>query len=471
MQAVFAALADQAAARPLAPAFREGAVTLRWGELARRVAALAAALEGAPRAVGVAVAGGIDHVVADLAVTLSGRRLVPLPPFFSPEQKAHVLEDARVGLLIADWGTETFGLPLFSALQPGGAALPGYAGGATRVIYTSGSSGRPKGVVIGDRQLSASLAGLAGAVRPAASDRHLSVLPLAQLLEQICGVFLPILAGAEVVFCPEARIALAGGPIEPLAEAMAHQRPTTSLLVPALLAKWVAWLEARDARGPDSLRLVAVGGAAAAPALVAAAGARGLPVFEGYGLSECCSVVAMNRPGDAVPGTVGRVLDGIRVTIEDGEIVVEGPSVMKGYLNGPPAPARWRTGDRGRFEDGRLVVEGRRDALLVLPTGRNVSPEWVEARVDADARVIASVLCLGPDGRLLLLVAARAPIAPGEIARLCADLPAYARPAAVALVDPRGLFFPSGAPDRAAARRIAAAVPAEPLPEPEPAVS
>ena len=73
--------------------------------------------------------------------------------------------------------------------------------------------------------------------------------------------------------------------------------------------------------------------------------------------------------------------------------------------------------------------------------------------------------------RLLLLVAARAPLPPGEIARLCADLPAYARPAAVALVDPRGLFVPSGAPDRAAARRIAAAVPAEPLPEPEPAVS
>ncbi len=472
MRDVFHALDRLARTRPDDAAFREGTEAIGWAGLAHRVAALAAGLDAAPATVGLAVSGGIDHVVADLAVTLAGRRLVPLPPFFSAEQKAHVLRDAAVGLLIADPGAEGFGLPTLSARQAGAATLPAYAGGGTRVIYTSGSSGRPRGVVLGDRQIDASLAGLAAAVGPRATDRHLSVLPLAQLLEQICGVFLPILAGAEVVFVPEARIALAGGPIDPLVEAMARERPTTSLLVPALLAKWTAWLAARGAAAPDSLRFVAVGGAASAPALLAAAAARGVPVVEGYGLSECCSVVALNRPGAARPGTVGPVLDGLSVTIEDGEIVVAGPTVMEGYLNGPPAPApaRWRTGDRGRFEGDRLVVEGRRDALLVLPNGRNVSPEWVEARVEADPRVIAAALCLDPEDRLLLLVAARASVAPAEIARACADLPAYARPAAVAFVDPRGLFFPSGAPDRAAVRRSAATLgaAAAPLPEPEP---
>lgn len=469
MRAVLAALDRGARVRPAEIAFRESPSALDRASLARRVAALAAALEGAPRVVGLSVAGAIDHVVADLAVTLSGRRLVPLPPFFSPAQKAHVLEDAGVALLIADWGAESFGLPVLSALQPGGAALPPYAGGASRVIYTSGSSGRPRGVVVGDRQIAASLDGLAAAVAPEPGDRHLSVLPLAQLLEQICGVFLPILAGAEVVFAPAARIALAGGPIDSLAEAMARERPTTSLLVPALLAAWTAWLAARDARAPDSLRFVAVGGAPSAPALIEAAAARGVPAVEGYGLSECCSVVALNRPGAARPGTVGQPLAGVAVAIEDGEIVVEGPTVMDGYLNGLPAPARWRTGDLGRFEGDRLVVEGRRDALLVLPTGRNVSPEWVESRAGSDPRVAGAALCLDAEGALILLVAARAPVAPAEIARLCADLPAYARPAAVAFVDPRGLFFPSGAPDRAAARRFAATLGgrATPLPEPE----
>jgi acyl-CoA synthetase (AMP-forming)/AMP-acid ligase II len=183
-------------------------------------------------------------------------------------------------------------------------------------------------------------------------------------------------------------------------------------------------------------------------------------------VSECCSVVAMNRPGDVVPGTVGRPLDPVRVSIEDGEIVVEGATVMDGYLNGDLAPARWRTGDRGRFRDGRLVVEGRRDALLVLPNGRNVAPEWIEARIDADPRVVGSVLCLTPGHRSLrLLVASRVPVPARDIAGLCADLPAYARPGRVAFVDARtpGLFLASGAPDRAVARRLAAIVPAEAL--------
>lgn len=472
MRAVFQSLARLAETRPGAIAFREGTAVVTWAGLARWVAALAAALEGAPDVVGIAARSGIDQVVADLAVTLTGRRLVPLPPFFSAEQQTHVLEDAEVGLLIGDAAAAAFGLPVLPALHEGTMPLPAPAGGATRVIYTSGSSGRPKGVVIGERQLAASLAGLAGAVAPTAADRHLSVLPLAQLLEQVCGVFLPILSGAEVVFVPDALPALAGGPIDPLAEAMARERPTTTLLVPALLAKWTAWLAARDACAPQSLRFVAVGGAATSPALIEAAGARGIPVLEGYGLSECCSVVAMNRPGEARAGTVGRVIDGVTVTIEEGEIVVAGPTVMDGYLDAPRAPARWRTGDRGRFEGDRLVVEGRRDALIVLPTGRNVSPEWVEARLAADPRVLGALVCLDDGGELLLLLAVRNAITPAEVGRLCRDLPAYARPASVAYVDPRGLFFASGAPDRAAARRLAsrfgeAALPV-PAPETEP---
>ncbi len=468
MRPVFAALRRHAAQRPDATAFRDDAGALTWAELAGRVAGLAQVLAGAPHTVALAVPGGIDYVVADLALTLAGKRQVPLPFFFSAEQTAHILrETGAKAVIAADPAPFAGTLPVIAPDAPA-AALPDYPGGAERVIYTSGSSGRPKGVVIGDRQLDASLDALAEVVAAGPEDLHLSVLPLPQLLEQICGIFLPILSGAECVMRFAATRALLGGPLDGLTRAMDEIRPTTSLLTPGVLGRWVAALTGTGETPPTRLRFLAVGGAASPPALIRAAEALGLPVHEGYGLSECCSVVAMNRPGENLPGTVGPVLRGLDVEIVDGEITVAGPTVMEGYLNGPPAPERWHTGDLGRFENGRLVVEGRKDALIVTPAGRNVSPEWVEARVNADPRVAGSALCMrARDGALVLIAALAAPVTAQEIAAILADLPAYARPEALILTDPAepGLLFAAGTPNRKTAAAIANERPAQPLPQ------
>lgn len=454
MRAVFAALARNAATTPTAPAFRVGEIGLDWAGLAGRVYSAARALAGAPQQViGVAALNGLDYVVADLAVTLAGKRLVPIPHFFSAEQIGHILRDAGVQAVIGG----DFGLPVIDLPTDRATALP-YAGGATRVIYTSGSSGRPKGVVLGDRQISASLAGLMAAFAPERADIHLSILPQSQLLEQICGILLPVMAGAAVVIAPAATAALFGGPIAPMVAAFDAVRPTTSLLAPKLLAAWVADLAARDALPPDSLRYVAIGGAPTTPTLLHRALALGIPVHEGYGLSEACSVVALNRPFDNCPGTVGRVLDGLRVSIESGEIVVEGPTLMQGYLGAEAAPTRWHTGDLGHFDGDRLVIEGRRDNLIVTPAGRNISPEWVEARLVGLPQVMLGALVLD-QGALVLVLAAVAPVPPLQIAALLADLPPYARPSHILAVDPRtpGLIRPAGTPDRAVARGLVAA--------------
>ena len=124
----------------------------------------------------------------------------------------------------------------------------------------------------------------------------------------------------------------------------------------------------------------------------------GIPLFEGYGLSECCSVVALNRPGATRAGSVGQPLEGLRVQIEDGEIVVEGPSLMDGYLHEDSLPPfRWRTGDLGCLDkDGFLTVYGRRDNLIITPSGRNINPEWVETTLLDEANIAACVV--GPIG-------------------------------------------------------------------------
>ena len=469
MHQVFDAMAARAKRRPDAIAFRDDRDMLSWSGLAGRVYGLATQLRSAPLVIGIDLPDGVDYVIADLAATLAGRRVVPLPTFFGDEQRQHILRDAGIGAVI---GLSEVGSGDISRIDPKTEqGLPvAYAGGADRVIYTSGSSGTPKGVIVGDRQLSASIAGLMDAVHPTEADRHLSVLPFVQLLEQIAGIFLPIVAGAETVIAPKATVALFGGPASAVAEAFDKARPTTSLLVPKLLNAWVADLKAKERGAASGLRFVAIGGASTSPHLIEEAIASGIPAYEGYGLSECCAVVSLNRPGDNAPGAAGRPLNGIEISIDDGEILVSGPTVMDGYLGGAPiAPnAVWRTGDVGRIDDGRLVVEGRKDALIVLPTGRNISPEWIEQRL-LTLQVIASAALTLVDDRLIVVTAPRSPMGTEALAPVIEaalfDIPAYARPEGLIAVDPgsSGLNRPAGTPDRAVARAIAAKGPVTPL--------
>lgn len=443
MRAVFDALRAHAQTRPDATAIREGERSVTWSELAASVARAAAGFAAGPPTVGLRLSG-IDYAIADLGACLARRRVVPVPGFFSDGQIAHLIEDA--------------GARLITTLPAGDRPMAlDYAGGASRVIYTSGTTGRPKGVVLGDRQITASLAGLMAALRPHPGDRYLSVLPQAQLLEQVCGLFLPVLAGAPTIISREGAASLFTGDGRGLALAAARSEATVTVLAPRQLTLWVAELR-RGAPLPKSLRYVAVGGAPVAPALLAEARALGLPVAEGYGLSEACSVVALT-PAGASAGSAMQVLDGVDLWIEDGEIVVDGPTVMQAYLHRNDQVGPWRTGDLGRMRDGRIEVLGRRDAMILRQSGRNIAPEWVEAEALADPAIPAAALVQTPADQLILVAAAlAAPDMVGLSARLAA-LPAYARPDHLAIVDPRapGLIRGSGTADRRVAAELAAA--------------
>jgi long-subunit acyl-CoA synthetase (AMP-forming) len=351
---------------------------------------------------------GIDWIVADLACLASGTRIVPIPLFFTPTQIRHVLASSGADTLLTDQprlprdvvAEPAIDLPHVPSLRryslkPTGAAV--VPPGTWKITYTSGTTGAPKGVCLSAAQLETLASSLAGATGLQA-PRHLCVLPLSTLLENVAGVYGPVLAGGAVVVPSLADIGVAGSSsldVERLAEAITQQQPDTLILVPEIL-RGLSIAAERGWRFPSSLRFVAVGGSRVAPTLVRQARRAGLPVFEGYGLSECGSVVALNTPANDRVGTAGKVLPHVQVHSEDREIVVSG-SPMLGYVDQPDS---WhlpeiRTGDLGHVDaDGFLHIDGRAKNVLITSFGRNVSPEWVESELLA-GELLAQAVVIG----------------------------------------------------------------------------
>jgi long-chain acyl-CoA synthetase len=350
-----------------------------------------------------------DWIVIDLACQMASACLVPLPTFFSAEQLAHVLNTVPVDAVLTDQpdalaplcvgrvrpGPQlAVGNSLLLRLDPvdNPAAIPG---GTGKITFTSGSTGRPKGVCLSNLQLlqqANALVDATGLKEP----RHLCLLPLSTLLENIAGVYSPLLAGGIVIVPALSEVGFEGSStLNPpvFLELLSRQQPNSIILTPQLLQLMVSAAQA-GWTPPPSLAFVAVGGSKVSESLLLEAHALGIPAFEGYGLSECASVVSLNVPGDARPGSCGRPLHHLEVVLEDGEILVRG-NAMLGYVG---EPASWegdtvRTGDLGFLDDdGYLFINGRRKNLLISSYGRNINPEWVESELLAQAPLAECVV-------------------------------------------------------------------------------
>jgi long-subunit acyl-CoA synthetase (AMP-forming) len=432
------------------------AVSDPHGQLSRRevfarVTSLAAELKGQPRTIGIYAPNGIGWVIAQLACAFAGKIVVPLPTFFSTSQLGHVARDASIELILASEQTAApavqSGLPTHVIdIHRVGAGLPDVVDGFGQIIYTSGSTGQPKGVRHQSGQIAWSAAALASATAASATDTYLSVLPLPLLLETICSIFIPASLGAYVHFDTGLAERIGRGDATGIAKTFEIQRPSTSVLVPQLLKHWVAELQSVGLAAPSSLRFVAVGGAPVPRQIANAAWRLGIPLHEGYGLSECCSVVTLNHPKERRPGTVGQALSGLSVSIDEGEIVVDGPSITDGYLGQGSANRPWRTGDLGEIDrDGFVTVHGRKDSLIVTSFGRNISPEWIETMLLGDPRIaLCTVAGHGePHLTVLLIPSARgaawfATANRADVLDLlsdcCSDAPEYAVPRAYVIV-------------------------------------
>lgn len=388
MKSLIETLGQIATTKPDNIALREPDRCLSWSGLLSEVDQLAAQLSVyQDQVVALLADNGIDWVLVDLACIKAGVRLLPLPGFFSEQQRQHAIRQSGAAALISPLVTEPGAQALTQrlALKPLTAGLSAAIPDATaKITFTSGSTGQPKGVCLSsENQFKVATALLE---RTGLSQaRHLCVLPLSTLLENIAGVYSPLLSGGEVILKPAAALGFNGSrgfDIQRLVHTIDEVAPNSLILLPELLSALLVAIK-HGWQPPESLQFVAVGGSRVAPGLVMQARAAGLPVYEGYGLSECSSVVSLNSAATDRAGTSGQVLPHLSVTVDNGELVVNGNAFL-GYVNEPQSwyPQQVYTGDLGYLDaQGFLHIQGRRKNLLISSFGRNINPEWLESEV------------------------------------------------------------------------------------------
>ena len=440
------------------PAYRhyDGARWRTWNwhaagrEVARARAAFAASGLRRGDRVGICAYNAPEWVFCDLAALSAGLVVVPL--FFNdrPENIAYCLKDAGVRWLfvdrppaaeILDCGLqgivsfkETRGVVSFRdwlAAADGRQVAPADhgPGDLATIVYTSGTTGRPKGVMLTHGNILANVGALLTALPEVAVETHrfLSFLPLSHMLERTVGEYVAIAMGAETVFSRG---------ITELGEDLKIARPTILVSVPKifertygkmqeelkasprrqrlvarvsalglavyegrarglerLLARFADALVGRAVRRRlgGKLRYVFLGGAPAAPRLLGFFTGLGLRFVQGYGLTETAPVISCNRLSDRDLASVGRPLANVTVRFVHDEICVKGPSVMSGYWNLPEATAQavdaegyFHTGDLGRLEGGLLYLTGRAKDIIVLSNGEKVAPADVEQAILQD---------------------------------------------------------------------------------------
>lgn len=496
--------------------WRGGAwVGLTGLDFARRAAAVARGL----RAAGVAAGDRVmivsenrpEYPIAEAA--LMALRAVPVPAYTTntPADNAHILRDsgARVAIVSTTALAERLMaageglLDRLVAMEPlapengNGAGREGWpevlawsdlqapglapdapwedvADEAARIrsdamaclIYTSGTGGAPKGVMVPHRAVLSNVDGarrILATLPPVEQDVYLSFLPLSHAYERTVGQFFMLAVGAEVVY--------ARG-VESLGSDMAQVRPTIVTMVPRVLEVIRARILAKVARGPrwqqalferavalgvrrregspltpweqvqdrvlerlvrrrisrvfgGRLRVAISGGARLEPEVGRFFLSLGLALLQGYGQTEAGPVITVNRPLATRIETVGQPMPGVEVRIAaDGEILARGPLTMLGYWNLPDESAAtlrdgWlHTGDIGMLDpDGYLRITDRKKDMIVLSGGENVSPARVESILTSEPEIAqAAVFGEGQAGLTALLVAAEGSDAAGVAA-------------------------------------------------------
>ena len=453
-----------------------------WRDIsAREIAAYAARWQAFLRAEGLVpgdrvalcLKNGIHWVAADQGALGLGLVIVPLYVEDNPENVVWCLENSGARLLVVESSrmanslrAAAASLPrvLYLAADPGSGhesvetVLPREAPefevapledrALATICYTSGTAGRPKGVMLTHGNILANVAGCERLRIARSDDVFLSLLPLSHMFERTGGYYLPLSIGAKVAYARS---------VSQLAEDLASERPTVMFAVPRVFEKFAARVNEALAKSPAKkllfdlvvaagtraarheaglvdrivlallrervagpvlarmggrMRLAVLGGAPLDPAIAWLFLGLGLPVLQGYGMTEASPVISVNRPESNVPESVGMPLDNVEVRIAaDGELLARGRSIMKGYWSNPEASAKsldregWlHSGDLAEIQDGKIFIRGRLKDVLVLSNGEKLPPQDVELAILGDG-VFEQGILVGEGRPFLTLVA------------------------------------------------------------------
>jgi long-chain acyl-CoA synthetase len=473
----------------------------RWREIkalaGRWRAALARENLAPGERVAVLLRNSVEWVCFDQAAQSLGLAVVPLYVTDNPENIAHILRDSDARALLLRTSEQWQALAPLRARFPGlarvlcleraamavaGAGIelsfvsdwlaveeePMSAGqvdahALATIVYTSGTTGRPKGVMLSHYNILSNAEAVLKFVPAYREDLFLSFLPLSHAFERTVGYYLPIMTGSTVAFARSA---------QELAQDLLAIRPTVLVSVPRIydlayarvqlglekkgfaaraLFAWaerIGWrrFEAAQGRGAAAgrlanlpwpllrrlvadqilarfggrLRLAISGGAPLSPTLARSFIGLGVPLLQGYGLTEAAPIVSVNLSDDNVPDSVGAPLPGVEIKLAgQDELLLRGPNVMLGYWNCPQdtreaidADGWLHTGDQARIVGRRLYITGRLKEILITSTGEKIAPADLEMAITSDplfaqAMVVgegmpylAALIVLGPEAWL-----------------------------------------------------------------------
>lgn len=336
----------------------------------------------------------IDQVATEL-----GWVIVPVPHFFSVQQIQYLINQSAIDCVwcapeaLMFWQQMGFK----GQTQNTDAEPPCYflsrtvevkqslPVGTHKITFTSGTTSEPKGVCLSYAHLNRVGQSLAEAVANLGITNHISLLPYSILLENMAAVYAHRFVDLEIISLPMAEVGMTGSgqlDIATMFQMIKTQAAESMIMMPQMLKQLVQYLTAHP-QDVSFIKFIAVGGAVCAVSLIEQAQQMGLPVYQGYGISECGSVVSLCGPDDT-PGSVGKTLPHCELDFTAAhEIRVKGPLFL-GYLGVSESDPNgiFYTGDIGRLDQqGCLHITGRKKNLIINSFGRNILPDWIEGEL------------------------------------------------------------------------------------------